>query len=83
MPNDPFNPDDLTDEERNARVLARNDLQMLSSLVKLRRDLGLTQDDVARAIGRDKSAVSRFERLDFRPPIVDRAPLRARCRSHH
>ncbi|OBA88778.1 hypothetical protein A5633_08390 [Mycolicibacterium elephantis] len=69
MSNDPFNPDDLTHEERNAKALARNDLEMLADLVRLRQELGLTQEDVAKVIGRDKSAVSRFERLDSDPRL--------------
>ncbi|WP_204801904.1 helix-turn-helix domain-containing protein [Mycobacterium riyadhense] len=69
MPNDPFDPDDLTPEECHAIALAGAELDMLSDLVRLRHRKGLTQEDVANAIGRDKSAVSRFERLDSDPRL--------------
>ncbi|MEZ0357330.1 helix-turn-helix domain-containing protein [Mycobacterium sp. SA01] len=64
---DPFAPGDLTEAERNAKALARTDLQMLAALVQMRRDKGLTQETVAASLGRDKSSVSRFERLDSDP----------------
>jgi transcriptional regulator with XRE-family HTH domain len=66
---DPFTPTDLTDEEQNALALARAELQMLSDLVALRRSKGYSQQDVADAIGRDKSSISRFERLDADPRL--------------
>lgn len=69
MPSDPFEPDDLTSEERHATALASAELDMLSELVRLRHARNLTQEDVAKAIGRDKSAVSRFERLDSDPRL--------------
>ncbi|QRY48144.1 helix-turn-helix transcriptional regulator [Mycolicibacterium boenickei] len=66
---DPFEPADLTADEQHAIALARAELKMLKDLVELRHHSGLTQQDVADAIGRDKSAVSRFERLDSDPRL--------------
>ena len=66
---DLFNPTDLTEVELNAIALADAELDMLADLVKMRRAKGLTQDDVAAAIGRNKSAISRFERLDSDPRL--------------
>lgn len=63
---DPFDVE-LTDEERHVDELISADLSLLRALVQMRIDSGLTQDDVAKAMGRDPSAVSRFERLDSDP----------------
>lgn len=63
---DPFDVE-LTDDERHAGDLIDADMALLRALIKRRNDLGLTQEDVAKAIGRDPSAVSRFERLDSDP----------------
>jgi DNA-binding XRE family transcriptional regulator len=63
---DPFDVE-LTDGERHVDELVSADLSLLRALVQMRIDSGLTQDDVAKAMGRDPSAVSRFERLDSDP----------------
>lgn len=63
---DPFDVE-MTDEERHTDELISADLSLLRALVQMRIDSGLTQDDVAKAMGRDPSAVSRFERLDSDP----------------
>ncbi len=49
--------------------LAANDDNLLESLVKLRRAKGLTQDMVAQAMNRSKTAVSNFERLGADPHL--------------
>lgn len=59
---------DLDDpEEQLARDLAQEDDRLLEQLVAYRRALGVTQQDVANALGRHKSAVSNFERLGADP----------------
>lgn len=67
--NDPFGSEGLTQQEQIAEALAAADIGMLAALVRIRREKGLTQEDVAQALGRDKSTVSRFERLDSDPRL--------------
>jgi transcriptional regulator with XRE-family HTH domain len=66
---DPFASEDLTEEEMHSRDLVREDFDMLDALVDLRRRNGLTQEQVALKMGRDKSAACRFERLDSDPRL--------------
>lgn len=67
--NDPFGNNNLTNAEQLALDQASADIEMLSSLVSIRRQSGLTQTEVAEEMGRDKSAVCRFERLDSDPRL--------------
>jgi transcriptional regulator with XRE-family HTH domain len=70
VPNtDQTRPNDLTHDEANGLALVHADLDMLSDLVEMRHASGLTQEQVAERIGRNKSAVSRFERLDSDPRL--------------
>ena len=52
-----------------AKRLARNDNAMLRELVQTRRRCGLTQTDVAEALGISQQAVSQFERLESDPRL--------------
>lgn len=62
-------PDDFTFAELNALALAQAEIDLLSDLVAMRRAKGMTQEQVAAEIRRNKSAVSRFERLDSDPRL--------------
>lgn len=53
-----------------ARRLSNTELSFKLQLVKIRNDRGLTQTDVAEKMGVDKSAVSRFERIDANPRLA-------------
>lgn len=63
----PFGDIELTAGEQRALDQADADIQMLHALVQHRRDSGLSQAEVAEEMGRDKSSVCRFERLDSDP----------------
>lgn len=52
-----------------AKRLAMNDNAMLRELVQTRRKSGLTQADVAEALGISQQAVSQFERLESDPHL--------------
>ncbi|MCZ9881920.1 helix-turn-helix domain-containing protein [Arthrobacter sp. B2a2-09] len=52
-----------------AKVLAREHRTMRSELVRLRREGGLTQGDVAERMGVSQQAVSKFERYDSDPKL--------------
>lgn len=54
---------------RLRQQLAAADDALLESLVQMRKDKGLTQQDVATRLGRDKATVSNFERLDVDPHL--------------
>ncbi|WP_440221213.1 helix-turn-helix domain-containing protein [Dietzia sp. MNB45] len=56
-------------EERLGRALALADDDFLETLVSLRRQKRLTQQEVADRMKRDKSAVSRFENLGSDPKL--------------
>lgn len=66
---DSFGDDDLTAAEALAVEQATEDIQMLKQLVAMRIENNLSQSDVAREMGRDRSAVCRFERLDSDPRL--------------
>ncbi|QDP44161.1 helix-turn-helix DNA binding domain protein [Gordonia phage JuJu] len=61
--------DHESDDERLRNELAEADDQLLEDLVQLRKDKGLTQAMVAARMGRDKAAVSNFERLSADPHL--------------
>ncbi|KLN67591.1 hypothetical protein ABM90_31075 [Rhodococcus erythropolis] len=63
----PFGDVELTAAEQRALDQAEADIEMLHALVQRRRDSGLSQAEVADEMGRDKSSVCRFERLDSDP----------------
>ncbi|WP_418346096.1 helix-turn-helix domain-containing protein [Rhodococcus pyridinivorans] len=52
-----------------ARQLSAVELAFKQSLIQLRKDADLTQDAVSKLMGVDKSAVSRFERIDSNPRL--------------
>lgn len=52
-----------------ARVLARENREMRSALVRVRRDAGLTQQDVADRMGVSQQAVHKLERYDADPKL--------------
>ncbi|WP_344785014.1 helix-turn-helix transcriptional regulator [Microbacterium kribbense] len=60
---------DLTVVRARAKVLARRDREMRSSLVELRRSAGLTQKDVAERMGCTQQAVQKLERYDADPKL--------------
>jgi transcriptional regulator with XRE-family HTH domain len=53
--------------QRRATANARADEEFLARLVRLRRELGMTQADVARLLGISQASVSEFERADNDP----------------
>lgn len=48
---------------RRAKYLARQNRELVAQLVQIRRDAGLTQNEVARLLGHTQQAVSEFERM--------------------
>lgn len=52
-----------------AKVLANNDRTMRRELVQLRREAGLTQQDVADMMGCTQQAVQKLERYDADPKL--------------
>lgn len=61
---------DLSDPSASlAAALAKADDDFLEDLVALRRETGLTQTQVAQAIGRNKSTICNFERLGTDPRL--------------
>jgi transcriptional regulator with XRE-family HTH domain len=56
-------------EYRLRQALAEADDDLLERLVRVRKEKGLTQQDVADRMLRDKSAVSNFERLSADPHL--------------
>jgi transcriptional regulator with XRE-family HTH domain len=61
---------DLTNPSQlRAIELAKNDYRFLSELVKIRKDLGLSQQDVADRLGISQPAVAAFERHDADPKM--------------
>lgn len=56
-------------EYRLRQALAEADDDLLERLVRVRKEKGLTQQDVADRMRRDKSAVSNFERLSADPHL--------------
>lgn len=61
---------DLDDADQRLRVqLAEEDHELIQELVRMRREKGMRQVDVAEKMQRDKSAVSNFERLGGDPHL--------------
>lgn len=52
-----------------AKVLARENREMRSALVRIRREAGLTQSDVAERMGVTQQAVHKLERYDADPRL--------------
>ena len=52
-----------------AKVLAREDRAMKTELIKLRREAGLTQKQVAEIIGVSQQAINKLERYDSDPKL--------------
>lgn len=61
-----INPDEV---EARAMVLAGEDRRMRKALVALRREAGLTQQDVADFMGITQQAVQKLERYDADPQL--------------
>jgi transcriptional regulator with XRE-family HTH domain len=61
---------DITDPEvrREAEAVAR-DMNLIETLVKIRKSRGLTQQQVAERMGRSQPAVSDFERIGGDPHL--------------
>jgi transcriptional regulator with XRE-family HTH domain len=77
---------DLDDADQRLHVqLAEEDHELIQELVRMRRDKGLLQTDVAAKMQRDKSAVSNFERLGGDPHMstVRRYAQAIGVRIHH
>ena len=55
--------------QRRAIELAKNDFKLLSDLVSVRRECGLSQHDVASRLGITQPAVAAFERHDADPKL--------------
>lgn len=55
--------------QRRATALAEADYRLLGELVKLRKERGLTQQQVAEALGISQPAVAGFERHDADPKL--------------
>lgn len=58
-----------SDALRRATKLAENDFKLVQELIQLRLAKGLSQLDVAEALGITQQAVSRFERMDSDPRL--------------
>jgi DNA-binding XRE family transcriptional regulator len=56
-------------EQRRAAELIRNDREFLAALVKVRKDRGLTQEDVAARLGVTQPTVAAFERQESDPKL--------------
>jgi len=54
---------------QRAKALAHSDLGMRIELIEIRRRSGLSQKDVAKALGVTQQAVSAFERLESDPRL--------------
>lgn len=54
---------------RRARELARNDYELLENLVRLRRDRGLSQAEVADLLGVTQQAISKIEQPGADPRL--------------
>lgn len=59
----------LTFARARAKLLARRDREMRSDLVVIRREAGLTQQDVADRMGCTQQAVYKLERYDADPKL--------------
>jgi transcriptional regulator with XRE-family HTH domain len=60
---------DYTLVRARAKVLAREDRQMKSDLIRLRQDAGLTQKQVAKLMGITQQAINKLERYDSDPKL--------------
>ena len=56
-------------EQRRAAELVRRDREFLAALVKVRKDRGLTQEDVATRLGVTQPTVAAFERHESDPKL--------------
>ena len=56
-------------EQRRAAELVRGDREFLAALVKVRKDRGLTQEDVATRLGVTQPTVAAFERHESDPKL--------------
>lgn len=56
---------------RRARYLARQNRELISQLVQIRKDAGLKQSDVATLLGNTQQAISEFERM-LKPASLSR-----------
>lgn len=59
----------LTSSQRRATELAKADYRLLSSLIRVRKDLSLSQQEVADRLGVTQPTVAAFERLDADPKL--------------
>ncbi|WP_243077346.1 helix-turn-helix domain-containing protein [Microbacterium sp. SS28] len=59
----------LSPSQRRAKELAKADYRLLSSLVQVRKDLSLSQQDVADRLGVTQPTVAAFERSDADPKL--------------
>jgi len=56
-------------EQQRAAELVRHDREFLAALVKVRKDRGLTQDDVAVLLGVTQPTIAAFERQEGDPKL--------------
>lgn len=56
-------------EVRRATHLAEQDFALLASLVRLRREQGISQSDLARQLGVTQATISSFEKMDNDPKL--------------
>jgi transcriptional regulator with XRE-family HTH domain len=61
--------DRLTPAQRRAKELAKADYRLLIGLVKVRKERGMTQQDVADKLGVSQPTVADFERQDADPKL--------------
>lgn len=59
----------MTTDENPKRDAARKQVELIKTLVELRRARNLKQEDIAKRIGRSRSTVSDFERLSGDPRL--------------
>lgn len=61
--------DDKNPLSRLAGDLVENDMRLIESLIQMRKDSGMTQDQVAEILGRSQASVANFERLGNDPRL--------------
>ncbi|MFC6352786.1 helix-turn-helix domain-containing protein [Rothia nasimurium] len=59
----------LTPSRQRANYLARQERDFVASLISLRKEAGLTQQDVADKLGVSQQAISKFESMDSSPTL--------------
>lgn len=64
-----FNRARATREHLRAKQLAKADYRLISALVRVRRDSGMSQQDVADRLGLTQQAVAKIERYDNDPKL--------------